>query len=224
MAPPLAGQTAYTLAGVFNELARFKKSIDNNTTHECENYVPIRLVTIIEQFFRVMMKLGRLGRITVRKQKDLKKKVWVPKAISITTLVDIFVHNDTRKMIETEDYEEFITQFCDDQSNNCEFNTMTYNVEFNDETEIKKLVEYVLPSYDHDIFEWIAVHTHSFQSPQAIKQYAGTLFDDDATAEKYSQLFDTRHIAVHTFNGKPLDPNWFNLVSDLFVVVEKEHP
>lgn len=168
-----------------------------------------------------MMKLHRLDPIHVYHIKS-KNKQW-PKPISITVLVDIFTYGNNTKMADRIDYEESITHFCDDKNNYCRFNSMTHNVEFNNEYEIKKIIEYVMQTVDHDVFEWIAVHTHSFQSVKAIKKYTGNFFDDDSKVKKYSHLFDTRHVTVHTFSNKTLDPDWFDLVCNLFKVVEKNN-
>lgn len=37
-----------------------RRSVDSGSTSECENYTTIRLVTMVEQFFRIMVKEGRL--------------------------------------------------------------------------------------------------------------------------------------------------------------------
>lgn len=192
--------------------------------HECKNYVPIRLVTIIEQFFRIMKKMDRIGAIDVQHitLKSLRSK---PKPVSLSILVDIFVHHGNEPKIGSDDYEESIHNFCDDASNNCRFNTMTYNVEFNDVANIEKLIRYVLlGTYSQDIFDWIAVHTYSFQSVSAIKNYAGNLFNDSNTLEKYTRLFDARHSMVHTLGNRDPDIQWFDLVKDLFKKVKTENP
>lgn len=229
MATTAGSQTPYTLVGVEKELDLLKNAVNNNLMHECKNYISIRLVTIIEQFFRIMKKLGKFGIIDVYHvklyQSKSKKPKTMPKPTSLSILVDIFVHHGNQARIGSDAYKESIRDFCDNKNNNCTFNAMTYNVEFSKITDIRELVEYVLlGKYSQNVFEWIAVHTHSFQTVRVIKKYAGNLFDDDNTLEKYTRLFDARHSTVHTLSGRNPDTQWFDLVKYLFKTVKTENP
>ena len=211
----------YTLDGVEKELDALKNALDDDLTSICKNYVPIRLVTIIEQFFRIMKKQGKFGSIDVYHVGPKK----VPKPISLSILTDIFVHHGNRIEIKSDAYKEGIQNFCDDKNNNCKFDAVTYNIEFSEDADIKKMVEDVLlGEYSQNIFEWIAVHTHSFQTARVIKKHAGDLLDDDDALEKYTRLFDARHSMVHTLSSRTLDNQWFDLVKDLFNAIKAKNP
>ena len=223
MATPVGNRTLYTLDGVEKELDALKNALDDDLTSICKNYVPIRLVTIIEQFFRIMKKQGKFGSIDVYHVSLKSKKV--PKPISLSILTDIFVHHGNRTEIKSDAYKESIQNFCDDKNNNCKFDAVTYNIEFSEDADIKKMVEDVLlGEYSQNIFEWIAVHTHSFQTARVIKRHAGDLLDDDGALEKYTRLFDARHSMVHTLSSRTLDNPWFDLVKDLFNAIKAKNP
>ena len=85
------------------ELAGLKKSVDGGSTAECENYTTIRLVTLVEQFFRIMIKDGRLKGY----------KLYNPKMnqISSSVMGDIFKHHIKKPGSEKVDYDETICRF-----------------------------------------------------------------------------------------------------------------
>ena len=210
---PTSDSNAYTLLGVKNELCQLSASL-SDSTKECKNYIPVRLVTIIEQFFRVMIVLGRI---------DRRPDIWNP--VSVSTLISIFEHCGKPQSID-DNYGETIRVFCKGDDKRCKYDTKTNNVRFLKDhcAAIDDLVLGVLKEPNPNVSKWINAQTQSFQNVKAIECYAAN-FLDTKKVKQYMELFDTRHNLVHTLNGVRFDASGcFDLVEELFAAVESENP
>ena len=196
---------------VKNEFQQFKNTVLNNSTKECENYVPIRLITITEQFFRAMLAAGRINR---------RPDIW--NDVSVSFLVDVF-ENDTPPLTD-DDYGEDIRVF-GKKNSSCTYDTKKDSIKFtyDQDTTISNLVMHILSARNAGIIEWIKAQTQPFQSVKAIDCYAGTFLDDQNEAKKYTALFNTRHNLIHTLSNKKLDMTYFDLVERLFAEVENNN-
>lgn len=85
------------------ELADLKKSVGSGSTTECENYTTIRLVTLVEQFFRIMIKDGRLKGYKLHNSKMNQ--------ISSSVIGDIFKNHVKKPGFAEVDYDETICRF-----------------------------------------------------------------------------------------------------------------
>lgn len=172
------------------------------------NYIPIHIVTIIEQFLRVMIKKGRIkhkGRISV---------------ISISTLVAVFEDIYNHNLRDEPNHAENIRVFCI-SNDKCRYNPINNNVIFKNTMVIGELVEYVLGMKDKDVAEWLELYCYSFQNIGVIEPYVGTLFEDKDITTKYMMMFDTRHNLVHTLNKLKFNKKeYFNMVRTLFKKIE----
>ena len=207
--------------GIKNEVYRIKEAVQDGSTQECRNYIPIRLVTIIEQFFRVMIVDGRIS-----------KRTNASGSVSVSTLVDILEHfrgpqlSDDYGEIIDEDYGEAIRVFCR-EDNGCRYNEERVDVKFpkGPNMVIDELVSYVLGKSNAKASKWVGANTQSFQNVGVIRQYTGNFLDPPDMTKRYKQLFDTRHNLVHTLVDREFDiKHYFDLVERLFEVVERENP
>ena len=197
---------------VKNEFQRFKNSTINNLTEECENYVLIRLITIVEQFFRAMLAAGRISR---------RPDIW--NEVSVSLLVDIFENYKAQDI--DDDYGEGIRVFCKKNNNGYNYDTKKDSIKFQKEQDVTigNLVTAVLGKRNEKVVEWIKAQTQPFQSVKAIECYTGTFLDDYNEAKKYTMLFNTRHSLTHTLSNKQLDMTYFDLIERLFVEVENNN-
>ena len=217
LAPAANAPAAYTLVGVRGELADLKKSVAGGSTAECENCATIRLVTLVEQFFRIMIKDDRLKGYKIRNSKMSQ--------ISSSVMGDIFRHHAKKR--ESADYDETICRFYSAAANvgSCKFFEDSRVVQFPNVQEIDRLVNGILGAPNNDISEWIYVHTQTFQHVYRVQHYAGDMFRNKNTRSMYTKFFDTRHVLVHTLNLRPPDTSgYFGMVEDLFDRVERENP
>ena len=201
------------------ELADLKKSVAAGSTTECENYTTIRLVTLVEQFFRIMIRDGRL--------KDYKLNNPKMNQISSSVMGDIFKHHVKKPGFAKVDYDETICRFYSITANvgPCKFFGDSRVIQFPNVQEIDRLVNHILGVPDNDISEWIYAHTQTFQHVYRVQYYAGNMFKDKGTISRYTKFFDTRHVLVHTLNPRPpATSNHFDMVEDLFDRVERENP
>ena len=200
------------------ELADLKKSVAGGSTAECENYAAIRLVTLVEQFFRVMIKDGRL--------KNYKYYNTKMNQISSSVIGDIFRHH-VKPEFRMVDYDETICRFYSVAANvgPCKFFENTRVVQFPSIREIDRLVAHILGAPDNNISEWIYAHTQTFQHVYRVQHYAGNMFRDKNTISRYTKFFNTRHVLVHTLNPRsPATLDYFGMVEDLLDRVERENP
>lgn len=201
------------------ELVDLKKSVAVGSTAECENYTAIRLVTLVEQFFRVMIKDGRL--------KDYKRYNTKMNRISSSVMGDIFKHHVKKPGFTKVDYDETICRFYSVAANAgpCKFFGDSRVVEFPNVREIDRLVSHILGAPDNDISEWSYAHTQTFQHVYRVQRYAGNMFKTKNAISRYTKFFDTRHVLVHTLNPRsPTTSDYFGMVEDLFDKVERENP
>lgn len=211
----------HTILEVRNELDKLKNSVDEGLTKECTNYIPIRLVTLIEQFFRIMIKTNRL-----ESKKNESCDRFPQSEISISTLNELFKQYNNQKPFEDQDYSEDIRIYCsnDTNSNNYpKYNKNKNSIKFKNIKQIDCLVKDVLGEENKNLSDWIYVHTQTFQSVQSIESYS-KIFTGNVRKE-YICLFDTRHNLVHTLGERSFDKyGYFDLVQDLFNDVEDKHP
>ena len=211
MVPDISGKShVFLLSDVKKEFERFESAVLANSTQECKNYIPIRLVTIVEQFFRAMIATGKIH-----------KHGPADKWISTSTLVDICEYHG-KPQTPNDDYADAIRVFCK-KSSRCNYNEETNSVSFDNEGVIVDLISRVLDKENPKVKKWIVAYTQSFQSVNAIAPYAKSLLSDTNVREKYSLLFDTRHNLVHTLNERSLTiHDYFDMVKRLFTSVEKQ--
>lgn len=209
-----SNETIYALDDVKNEFRRFKNTvIKDGSMQDCANYVPIRLVTIIEQFFRAMMIEGKI-----------RRRDSVDSWVSVSTLVDIFEYHKKPQLNDDGsiyDYAGEIAVFCD-RDNRCDYDDRKNSVILQNVGAIEDLVSSILGPENADVSKWIEAYTQSFQSVRAIEKYAKDFFDKKEIREDYSALFDTRHNLVHTLSGRSFNAShYLDLVDKLFKKVEE---
>lgn len=212
MVPDISREShVFSLPDVKNEFKRFESAVLANSTQECENYIPICLMTIIEQFFRAMIATNKI-----------RKREPVGKWISTSTLVDICEYYGKSQTTD-DNYADAIRVFCRKNNSRCQYDEQRNSVKFDNLGVIEDLVVYVLDKENPKVQKWIVAYTQSFQSVHAIEPYAKNLLSDKNVREKYSLLFDTRHNLVHTLNERSLTIlDYFDMVKQLFTNVEKQ--
>lgn len=90
MVPDLSREShVFILTDVKNEFRRFESTVLANSTQEWQNYIPIRLATIIEQFFRAMIATDKI-----------RRRGSVGKWISTSTLVDICEYHEKFQTVD----------------------------------------------------------------------------------------------------------------------------
>ena len=87
------------MAGVRGKLADLRRSVDGGSTSECESYTAIRLATMAEQFFGIMVREGR--------PKDYKLNSKMNR-MSSSVMGDIVRHHAGQPGFEKVNYDEGI--------------------------------------------------------------------------------------------------------------------
>ncbi len=144
----------------------------------CANYIPIRLVTTMEQVCRVTFKRRRLT----------YKKEWSPPHIAVPILADVFCRVDPS--IKSDECEDGIREY------RCRVNKSTDGgIRLKSNGEVYRLAECVLKKQNAEAAEWIRLYTLSFQNLKSIKDKLGTGITREI-GERCDELFGMRHAAA----------------------------
>lgn len=194
----------YTPDEVWDSLRDLKASYRSGHMVHCSNYVTIRLVTLIEQFCRIVYRRRCL-------EYDWKQ---APPPITIQILVDVF-----RRFKPDINHEK------------CEFKIRLYGSRSNRGTddkirlksndEVRDLVKTVLGKQDPDAEEWIRLYMLSFQSVKSIKDRLGVLFTEEQH-RGINELFGRRNTVVHTPSDRQVNKSTFVMVESLFQLIDSE--
>ena len=191
----------YTWKEVRDSFTDLKTAYDSGSMTHCTNYIPIRLVTLIEQFCRVAYKQRRL------------KYNWKPAPPPVTThiLIDIF------------------QRFCPNiKYTDCELGIRMYGnlnyphddkVRLKSDADVQELVTTVLGRAHPDAAEWICLCMLSFQNVKSIKNKLNVLLSPGQEA-KLNELFGRRHTVVHTLSDRQAGKAAFDVVESLFTLIE----
>lgn len=191
----------HTLDEVWYSFRELRDSYESWNMAPCANYVPIRLVTIIEQFCRVTYKRRQLTY-------DWKQSL---SPIAIQILVDIF--------------QRFVPDIKRDE---CKIRIRKYgnrsgksvdgSVRLKSDAEVCNLVETVLKKQNPDAAEWIRLYMLSFQNLKSIRDKLEMEFSPDV-AMQCNELFGTRHAATHTLSDHQVNNATFAVVEKLLRLI-----
>lgn len=169
--------------------------------------------TLIEQFFRVMIK---------------EKRISVPEAktrVSISILESLFQQLQQKpKAGEAYTRAEDIRLACK-KTKNCHCNDDRHSVRFDGMSSRDELVTRLMGKPDQDASEWIRLYSLSLQSVDDISNYTGNLLDSPDLRIEYSEFFGTRNRLAHSLTSKQVNvTRYFYLTELLFKEVEKTNP
>ena len=199
----------------FNELGRLKKLYLNENSECDENYVPIRLVTIIEHFFRTLLKRRLVN------EPKFKPKITINYHLllnSLNTAIQKCVDNDTVP-------ESSLDEAIDRYANKNAMQAVPDRIEFDNAWVLDYLIEDVCGHYWwHGIREDIQASSVSFQNTHSIKEHFKAVFDV-VDEEKYHKFFNIRHTLVHTLNAPDITiDDYFEMAEDLMLTaLEQEN-
>lgn len=206
MSDTLVGHTHEEVLHSFNNL---RESYESDNMVNCNNYITIRLVTLIEQFCRVTYK-------QLKPEYDKKNKRY----IAVQILIDIFKKFDPN--IKPDECDIKIRQWYrnrngkdhDKDNDNSRNEGADGSIQLN-YNETQKLVEIVLKKQNLEAVEWILLYMLSFQSVKNIKNMLGVSFTTEQH-KKLNNLFGSRHAVVHTISDRRACENMFIMVKLLF--------
>lgn len=190
----------YTVEEVRKSLKDLKKSHEDGCMEHCGNYVTIRLVTLIEQFCRIVYRRRRL-------KYDWKKS---PR-ITIQILVDVFQR--FKPGIEHDECEHKIRLFGARNGENIDG-----RIRLKSDNEVRDLVKAVLGKHNSDAEEWIRLYMLSFQSVKSIKTKLSVSFSLTQIND-LNKLFGKRNAAVHASSDTQVDESAFGMVESLLKLI-----
>ena len=174
----------HTRDEVWSSFRNLKELHESECMAPCASYIPIRLVTIIEQFCRV----------TFKRRKLTYEKEWSASPIAVPILVDVLCRFDP-----------------DIKRGECENRIREYRRRVNKSTdggirlksdnEVCRLVESVLEEQNAEAAEWIRLYTLSFQNLRSIKDKLDVGITREM-GERCDELFGMRHAAAHTLSDR----------------------
>lgn len=192
----------YTLKEVWDSFNDLKAMYESGRMTSCDNYITIRLVTVIEQFCRVVYKHRRL-------EYDWKQ---APPSIAIHILADIFQKFDPN--IEYDECELRIRLYGKHSDK-----SVDSRIRLKSDIEVQSLVKTVLKKQNQDAVEWIRLYMLSFQSVKSIKDKPGVPFLTKDLHNDLNNLFGRRNVAVHTLSDNQVDKLAFTTVELLFTLI-----
>lgn len=194
----------HTLDEVWSSFWDLKKSYESEDMALCANYIPIRLVTIIEQFCRV----------TFKRRKLTYKKEWSSSPIAVPILADVFCRVDPG--IKRDECEDRIREYRD------RINKSTDGgIRLKSDGEVCRLVECVLEEQNAEATEWIRLYTLSFQNLKSIKDRLDVGITREV-GERCDELFGIRHAAAHTLSDRRVGNAAFATVESLLILINAE--
>ena len=189
----------------FTELGVLKKLyLDSN--NDCDKkYVPIRLVTIIEHFFRTLLKWRLINEPKFKPKITVKYQLLLN---SLNTAIQPYVDSDT---VSASNVDEAIDRYANKNAGQA----TTDKIEFDNAWVLDYLIEDVCGHYWwHGIREDIQASSVPFQNVHYIKEHFKTVFDV-VDENKYHKFFNIRHTLVHTLNAVSIT------VGDCFQMAEE---
>ena len=192
--------SGYTLIEIRDSFNNLRTSYESGRMDHCTNYIPIRLVTLIEQFCRVVHKQGQA------------KYDWDYRPVSLPILVDVF----QRFKPDIKDCEFKIRMY----RTHAGSQTGTDDViRLRSDDDVCNLVESVLSEPNQEVFEWIRLYMLSFQSLKSIKDELEVSFPQLMNVE-CNKLFSIRHAVAHTMSDHQVSRSMFVMVDSLLHMIE----
>ena len=195
-----------TLIKTFVELYQLEESIAD-TAKECQkNYAIVRMVTIVEQFFReiVRLKMRKMPELIPDNSISLEKSL----------IIDAFrQYGFGWPGSECMDYEELVEDFITENQKHGVKRLPDSSISMK-HTIIDELIKHVGKHHTLGLKELLISSSFPFQSTHSIennmKRFGISVFVNEQASmglkkEDYDELFDARHMAVHTFNKTGLD-------------------
>lgn len=192
--------SGYTLIEIRDSLNNLRISYESGHMDHCTNYIPIRLVTLIEQFCRIVHKQGRA------------KYDWDYRPVSLPILVGVF----KRFKPDIKDCEFKIRMYRTHDGSQTEADGI---IRLRSDDDVCNMVESVLNEPNQEVFEWIRLYMLSFQSLKSIKDKLEVSFPPLMNVE-CNKLFSMRHAAAHTLSDHQVSRSMFVMVDSMLHMIE----
>lgn len=196
----------YTLDGVRDQLNDLKKLYESGHMKYCTNYIPIRLVAIIEQFCRVAYKHNNT------------KHGWRYRPVAMPILIDIF--QQFKPDIKYAEFDSRIREYRAQKSAKLQASTGDC-LNFKSAKDVCELVKFILGEANNDTVEWIHLCMLSFQNLKDIKDKLGVSFPAQVN-ERCNKLFGIRHAVAHTTSDHQVGQDAFAMVDSMFDAITTE--
>ena len=195
-----------TLIDAFVELSRLEELTTNTMKEYQKIYVTIRMVTIVEQFFREIVRL----------QINKKPKLIPDDSIILEKSLIIDAFKQGRRGWpggEYVDYEQLVEDFITENQNNGVKLQPSGSISMKPSI-IDKLIEHFGKHHTFGLKELLISSSFPFQSTRSIENnmrhfeilvFSNERMPTSLKKEDYDELFDARHMVVHTFNKTGLD-------------------
>ena len=192
--------SGYTMIEIRDSFNNLRTLYESGRMDHCTNYISIRLVTLIEQFCRVVYKQGQA------------KYDWDYRPVSLPILVDVF----QRFKPDIKDCEFKIRMY----RTHVGLQTGTDDViRLRSDDDVYNLVKSVLNEPNQEVFEWIRLYMLSFQSLKSIKDALEVSFPPLMNME-CNKLFSIRHAVAHTMSDHQVSRNVFVMVDSMLHMIE----
>ena len=195
-----------TLTNAFVELYQLEEFTTDTVKEYQKNYATVRMVTIVEQFFREIVRL-----------KIHKKPELIPDdsiGLEKSLIIDAFrQYGFGWPGSEGMDYEQLVEDFITKNQKHGVGRLYDGSISMK-HTIIDKLIKHVGRHHTFGLKELLISSSFSFQSTHLIennmKRFDILVFVNEQASmglkkEDYDELFDARHMVVHTFNKTGLD-------------------
>ena len=195
-----------TLIKTFVELYQLEESMAD-TAKECQkNYAIVRMVTIVEQFFReiVRLKMRKMPELIPDNSISLEKSL----------IIDAFrQYGFGWPGSECMDYEKLVEDFITENQKHGVKRLPDSSISMK-HAIIDELIKHVGRHHTLGLKELLISSSFPFQSTHSIennmKRFDILVFANEQAfmglkKEDYDELFDARHVVVHTFNKTGLD-------------------